>query len=88
MNAVAVVPTELIAPKEADSSHHSFGAILARTIPTALLVAFAFAVAVSYPVMDDLVGAIGMGLFCAFWLGGGFGFLVSGVLWGLEQEEH
>ncbi|MFW2380328.1 MAG: hypothetical protein ACN4GZ_01120 [Acidimicrobiales bacterium] len=90
MNAALAVP----APDLTTSADHhneeevGFWAIQARTMTAAIAVTMAFAAAVIYPIIEEIVPTIGLALFCAFWLGGGFGFLVGGVLWGLNQEEH
>ncbi|MGI9596730.1 MAG: hypothetical protein ACR2QK_11250 [Acidimicrobiales bacterium] len=34
----------------------------------------------------EVVAAVGLGVYLAIWLGLGFGFLIGGVAWSLEQE--
>ncbi len=70
------------------SGNLSFGALQARTLPSAILLTFALIAGAMYLYRGDVLGAIGLGAFMSFWLGGGFGFLVGGVLYGLQAEAH
>ncbi len=65
----------------------SFPGYLARTLPTTVLAMFALIAGSMYLYRGDLAGSIGVGLFMAFWLGGGFGFLIGGVLYAVANEE-
>lgn len=65
----------------------SFGAAQARVLPIALLTVFAIATVGIYRYQGDLAGSVGLGLYLAMWLGGGFGFLGGGILWALDEME-
>lgn len=59
-------------------------------VPASLLIAFlAGTIGVSFWT-DDLWAAVGFGVYVAFWLGGGGGFLAAGIRWGLllEAADH
>jgi predicted lipid-binding transport protein (Tim44 family) len=65
----------------------SFGAAQARVLPLALLTVFAISTGAIYRFQGDLAGSIGLGLYLAMWLGGGFGFLGGGILWAIDEME-
>lgn len=81
----AAFPTDRTAKQREELS---FGAFQARTMPVAILLTFALFAGGMYIFRGDALGAIGLGAFMSFWLGGGFGFLVGGVLYGLQEEAH
>ncbi len=65
----------------------SFGAAQARVLPLALATVFTIAAVSIYRYQGDLWGSIGLGLYLAMWLGGGFGFLGGGILWAIDEME-
>ena len=71
-----------------ESSELGFGATQLRAVALGMLVVFTVVVAVIYAYIDQFWSAVGIGLYLSMWLGGGFGFLMGGIAWGLKQEEH
>lgn len=63
-----------------------FGHQVLLSLPLSLVVVFVAATVGIAGRTDTLAAAVGFGLFLAFWLGGGFGFLIAGIRWGLLQE--
>ncbi len=93
MNAAIVTPPRSLsaAPAEAVNTAsrepRSFGSYQAQSILLSALVVFVGSAAIHYATQGVAIEAVGLGLFLSFWIGAGFGFLVGGVRWGLEQFE-
>ncbi len=83
-------PTKVGSDDRADmletSAERSFWQIQSVTVPIGMLVVFVLTASIEGFVHGGAADSIGLGLFMAFWLGLGGGFMVGGVLWGLEQE--
>ena len=75
-----------IAPVAADSADAaapdtSLGACLKVGMSATIAAVFVLSTVLMHLYRGDLVESAGLGAFFAFWLGSGFGVLVSGVWW-------
>ncbi|MEL7155579.1 MAG: hypothetical protein AAFN30_03160 [Actinomycetota bacterium] len=64
----------------------SFGHQVLLSLPASLLVVFVAATVGLAFFTDTIWAAAGFGAYLAFWLGGGSGFLIAGIRWGLSLE--
>jgi len=74
-------PVEIVGPR-------SLGHYLGMTVPTGIILLFAIVTAGIHTQTADWLQAIEFGVYASVWIGGGFGFMVGGVMWGLDQVEH
>ena len=81
------VPAETAPAARPPSEPRSFGSFQAETMAIAILVVFVGSAGVHYATQGGALDAIGLALYLSFWIGAGFGFLIGGVRWGLEQFE-
>lgn len=83
--SISTAATETVASRSREP--RSFGSYQAQSVLLSALVVFVGSAAIHYATQGGAIEAIGLGLFLSFWIGAGFGFLVGGVRWGLEQFE-
>lgn len=72
---------------EVPSEPRSFASYQAQGIAVAVLVVFVGTAGFHYATQGGAIDALGLALYLAIWIGLGFGFLIGGVRWGIEQVE-
>lgn len=79
---VAAEPTT-----EVSNEPRSFASYQVEAISISVLTVFVFTAGFHFATQGGAIDALGLALYIAIWIGLGFGFLIGGVRWGIEQVE-
>ena len=88
--STSATPTEAAAPTvphDAPTGPRSFASFQAQSMTVCMLGVFVATALIHYGMQGGVAEAIGLAVYLAIWIGGGFGFLGGGVRWGLEYVE-
>lgn len=66
----------------------SIGHYMAMVVPTCMLLLFAVVTVGIQTQTNNWLHAIEFGVYASVWIGGGFGFMIAGIMWGIDQVEH
>lgn len=78
-------PQRIASATSAVKPERSIGSILTLAIVVTSLFFFVVTGAVVWAVSGDWLFGLGMGLFCGCWGGPGFGAMVGGTVWHLQE---
>jgi len=68
-----------------DPTPPSFGAVQAVSVPLAVIAIFVLTTVSMTAYRGDVVGAMGVAVYLAIWIGLGFGFIFGGAYWAMRQ---
>lgn len=78
---------EVPSTESAPSEPRSFASHQAQSMTICMLGVFVGTALIHYTYQGGLAQALGLATYLGIWIGGGFGFLVGGVRWGLEYVD-